>query len=132
MLLGWALVSSGLYNQNQSFPEFAAAVASQVKKHDQFEDCIRRLQGLPASSDSYTQAMMTYLNPFWYESIRKTIDDNACPFYHALYSDSDLARDYSRATFLARLGYGSGWRATVSKETWYCLVGVRASEPPKY
>jgi hypothetical protein len=101
ILVGWVLISSGLYEQNQSFPEFAKAVAAHVRDREKFDDDVKQLQG--GGIDQKTlSAAMTYLNPFWYREIVETIDDNACPFYRSLYSDSAIAQDYAATYFFGK------------------------------
>ena len=109
IVLGWGFISSGLYEKdqkNQHFPEFAKAVAVHVASHDQFAGDVAALQASVRAEGledkALKTAVATYLNPFWYTEIRKTIDDNACPFYRRLFQDTPESRDYAACYFYGK------------------------------
>ena len=109
IVLGWGFISSGLYEKdqkNQHFPEFAKAVAARVASQDQFAADVVVLQASAhaegVDNKALKAAVTTYLNPFWYAEIRKTIDDNACPFYRRLFQDTPESRDYAACYFYGK------------------------------
>ncbi|QQE13183.1 hypothetical protein JD969_06900 [Planctomycetota bacterium] len=71
-------------------PELGRAVLPLIDGFDKDEDRIR-----------VDSTILAFLNPFWHEDIRSTIDDSACPYYRGLVSPIRKMNQYAEAYFLA-------------------------------
>ncbi|QQE12592.1 hypothetical protein JD969_03755 [Planctomycetota bacterium] len=71
-------------------PDLGQAVMPLVENFDRNEDRIR-----------VDSTILAFLNPFWHEDIRSTIDDSACPYYRGLVSPIRKMNQYAEAYFLA-------------------------------
>lgn len=103
VLLGWCMLKAGDWSPPEGQQKYLSAVIAHATSSEFFSDDVTRLQRrLSSRSLAQDIAFETYLNPFWHQQFRKTIDDKACSFYEALFSDSLAMKDYAASYFYGR------------------------------